>query len=102
MTSRGNSVVLRVVAHKDPEPSGHDGSHTPALKLWYHAEPVSDVTERCAFGWVSVRQFCVAAVEDMRLPWLEAEMECGRRGGHLASIRSEQAQDLVDTLLLNR
>jgi hypothetical protein len=100
--SRGNSVTLRVVTHQEAEHSGQHTSSMPALKLWYHAEPVTEVVERCGFGWVSVRQFCVTAVEDLRLPWQEAELECNRRGGHLASIRSEMAQDVVDSLLLNR
>lgn len=100
--SRGNSVVLKVVIHQAPQQDGVDTSHIPALKLWYHAEAIADIVEQCGFGWVSMRQFCITAVEDLRLPWHEAEMECGRRGGHLASIRSEQAQDLVDSLLLNR
>jgi hypothetical protein len=94
--SRGNSVTLRVVIHQESEPN------IPALKLSYHAEPIAEVVEQCGFGWVSVRQFCVTAVEDLRLPWQEAEMECIRRGGHLASIRSEVAQDLVDNMLLSR
>jgi hypothetical protein len=94
--------MLRVVIHQGPQLSGQDTSHIPALKLWYHAEPISEVVEQCGFGWVSMWQFCVSAVEDLRLPWHEAEVECSRRGGHLASIRSEQVQDLVDTLLLNR
>jgi hypothetical protein len=102
MLSRGNSVTLKVVIHQAPQQNNLDPSHIPALKLWYRAEPISEVVEQCGFGWVSMRQFCITAVEDLRLPWNEAEMECGRRGGHLASIRSEQMQDLVDTLLLNR
>jgi hypothetical protein len=100
--SRGNIVTLRVVTHQEPEQSAQDTSNIPALKLWYHAEPIGEVVESCGFGWVSVSQFCVTAVEDLRLPWQEAEMECNRRGGHLASIRSEVAQDVVDSLLLNR
>lgn len=102
MSSRGNSVTLRVVTHQAPQQNSQDTSRIPALKLWYRAEPMSEVVEQCGFGWVSMRQFCITAVEDMRLPWNEAEMECSRRGGHLISIRSEQMQDLVDTLLLNR
>jgi hypothetical protein len=100
--SRGNSVTLRVVIHQEPQQSSQDTSNIPALKLWYHAEPIIELVEQCGFGWVSARQFCVTAVEELRLPWHEAEMECSRRGGHLASIRSEVAQDLVDNLLLNR
>lgn len=98
VTSRGNSIVLRVVIDQ----SSQDTLHIPTMKLWYNAEPIVAVVQTCGFGWVSMRQFCVTAVEDLRLPWHEAEMECIRRGGHLASIRNEQAQSLVDSLLLNR
>jgi hypothetical protein len=102
VVSRGNSVTLKVVMHQQPEQSRHDTPNILALKLWYHAEPVVQVVQQCAFGWVSVGQFCVTAVEDLRLPWQDAEMECNRRGGHLASVRSEMAQDIVDNMLLNR
>jgi hypothetical protein len=102
MLSRGNSVTLKVVIHQAPQQNNLDASHFPALKLLYRAEPIFEVVERCGFGWVSTRQFCITAVEDLRLPWNEAEKECVRRGGHLASIRGEQIQDLVDALLLNR
>jgi hypothetical protein len=102
MLSRGNRVTLTVVIRQATQQNSLDAAHIPALKLWYRAEPINEVVEQCGFGWVSMRQFCVTAVEDPRLPWNEAEMECIRRGGHLISIRSEQMQDLVDSLLVNR
>ena len=102
MLSRGNRVTLTVVIPQAAQQHSLDTSQIPALKLWYRAEPINEVVEQCGFGWVSMRQFCITSVEDMRLPWNEAEMECGRRGGHLISIRSEQMQDLVDILLVNR
>ncbi|XP_068083923.1 uncharacterized protein [Anabrus simplex] len=89
--SLGNSVTLRVVAHH---------AMVPVLKLWYHAEAIPDLIQQCSFGWVALRQFCITVVDDTRVTWHEAEQECGRRGGHLASIRSEEAQATVDNLLL--
>ena len=94
--SHGNVVTLRVVIQQTP------AEDSPALRLWYHAEPIPEIVQQCGYGWVSMRPFCVAVVEDLRLAWHEAEMECSRRGGHLVSIRSEQNQDLIDNLLLNR
>ena len=102
MLSRDNRVTLTVLILQSSQQNNLDASHIPALKLWYHAEPINEVVEQCGFGWVSMRQFCITAVEDLRLPWNEAEMECSRRGGHLISIRSEQMQDLVDSVLVNR
>jgi hypothetical protein len=102
MLSRDNRVTLTVVIPQAAQQHSLDASHIPALKMWYRAEPINEVVEQCGFGWVSMRQFCITAVEDLRLPWNEAELECSRRGGHLISIRSEQMQDLVDSLLVNR
>ena len=102
MLSRGNKVTLTVVIPQAAQQHSLDASYIPALKLWYRAEPINEVVEQCGFGWVSMRQFCITAVEDLRMPWNESEMECSRRGGHLISIRSEQMQDLVDSLLFNR
>ena len=99
MLSHGNIVTLRVAI---PNVALDEVPQMPALRLWYHAEPIPEIVQQCGFGWVSMRPFCVTAVEDMRLPWHEAEKECMRRDGHLLSIRSEQNQDLVDNLLLNR
>ncbi|KAJ9588501.1 hypothetical protein L9F63_018157, partial [Diploptera punctata] len=93
--SHGNVVTLRVVIQQT---SSED---SPALRLWYHAEPIPEIVQQCGFGWVSMRPFCITVVEDVRLQWHEAEMECGRREGHLVSIRSEQNQDIIDNLLLN-
>ncbi|KAJ1529431.1 hypothetical protein ONE63_006210 [Megalurothrips usitatus] len=71
------------------------------LRLDYDARPVRRVVQGCAFGWVAVGQFCVTAVEDFRLGWADAETECRRRGGHLASIPDQEAQRAIDDLLTN-
>jgi hypothetical protein len=72
------------------------------LRMTYRAAPVDEIVGACGFGWVSLKQFCVSAVEEAKLPWAQAEIECTRRGGHLASIRSEHSQTVVNNLLLNR
>ncbi|KAG8296087.1 hypothetical protein J6590_065074 [Homalodisca vitripennis] len=93
--SRENRVGLRVTSRplKDPESS---------LKLSYDSIRVPEIVQQCEWGWVAVKQFCVQVVEDHRVSWQEAEQECVRRAGHLVSIRSEQAQTIIDNLLLYR
>lgn len=72
------------------------------LKLWYHSQPMEGVVGGCSYGWVGLRQFCVAVFEHARLPWAQAEAECVHQGGHLVSIRSEQDQAVIDELLIQR
>ena len=78
------------------------GAAAVSLRLDYDASAVRSVVQGCAFGWVAVGQFCVTAVEDFRLNWADAETECRRRGGHLASIPDQEAQRAIDDLLINR
>ncbi|XP_015833125.1 uncharacterized protein LOC103312261 isoform X4 [Tribolium castaneum] len=94
IVSRGNKVVLRVNVR-----SSNRGSL--GLRMMYHATPIEEIVGACGFGWVTLKQFCVTAVEEFKLPWAQAEMECIRRGGHLASIRSDYAQNIINNLLLN-
>ncbi|XP_068905882.1 uncharacterized protein [Tenebrio molitor] len=94
VVSRENKVVLRVNVR-----SSNGGAL--GLRMTYRAAPVDEIVGACGFGWVSLKQFCVSAVEEAKLPWAQAEIECTRRGGHLASIRSEHSQTVVNNLLLN-
>lgn len=93
--SRGNKIVLKVKV-RGVDTAGLD------FRIGYRAEPVEDITGPCGFGWIAYRQFCVSAMEGVKLPWAQAEMECARKEGHLVSIRSEDAQDIIDKMLMNR
>lgn len=75
---------------------------TLGMRLTYRAEFISNIVGVCDFGWIGLRQFCVAAFEGAKLPWAQAEIECIRKGGHLASIRSQQDHEVVNRLLINR
>lgn len=93
--SRENKVVLKVLLR-------NSGGSALGMKMKYRAEPIQELVKTCEFGWVAHRQFCLIAMEETRLPWMQAEMECGRRGGYLASVRSGEEQDIIDKMLLNR
>lgn len=71
-----------------------------SVYIEYHAVPIPEIVSQCAFGWIAVNQFCISAVEQA-LPWNLAENHCRSLGGHLASIKSEREQVLIDALLLN-
>lgn len=73
----------------------------PSVYIEYTALPIPEIVSQCAFGWIAVNQFCISAIE-MSLPWKQAEAHCKSLGGHLASIKSEREQRLIDTLLMNR
>ena len=72
-----------------------------SLRLDYTALSIFELVSQCSFGWILVGDFCMSIV-NKPLHWDYAEKECNHLGGHLASIRSENDQLLVDKLLLNR
>lgn len=73
----------------------------PSVYIEYNALSIPEIVSQCAFGWIAVNQFCISAIE-LALPWKDAEKHCKTLGGHLASIKSEREQKLIDTLLMNR
>lgn len=95
IVSRMNKVILKVTVRST-------SGGALGLSMSYRAEPVDGIVGVCEFGWVLLRQFCVAAMEIAKLPWAQAEIECSRKGGHLASIRSNNDQIILDNLLINR
>lgn len=95
MVSRENKVVLKVSVRSV-------STSALGLQMNYRADAVEEITGLCGFGWVAVKQFCIAAVEGAKLPWAQAEMECRRREGHLASVRNEHTQRIINSMLMNR
>lgn len=72
----------------------------PAIYLSYQSRPLPDIISNCAFGWIAMEQFCIAAIETS-MSWHDSEKHCLKLGGHLVSIRTEQQQRIIDELLLN-
>ncbi|XP_055586798.1 uncharacterized protein LOC129739391 isoform X3 [Uranotaenia lowii] len=81
--------------------SSSSDAYLPSLLIEYDTYRVESVVSQCAFGWIATgSRLCVATFENRQLSWADAEQECVRRGGHLASIRSAADQKLIDQLLL--
>ncbi|XP_073829879.1 uncharacterized protein isoform X3 [Musca autumnalis] len=71
----------------------------PAIYLSYQARPLKNIVSNCAFGWIAMQQFCIAAIE-LAMSWHEGEKYCSKLGGHLVSIRNEQQQQTINELLI--
>lgn len=71
------------------------------LKVWWMDKPIEEVIGQCDFGWVVSGDFCVTSVRETKSSWRQAELECVRLGGHLASILNERQQQIMDQLLIH-
>jgi hypothetical protein len=113
LTSSDNVLLIRITksSQKDVMNSSisnstkasHKNEHDErsSISLEYSAVPIESIVSQCAFGWILVGQFCLSTFNEV-LSWDEAENKCSDLGGHLASIRSDYDQQLVDEMLLNR
>lgn len=67
----------------------------------YEATGEDSLVAGCPWPWLRHLNLCLRVVEEAR-NWDMAEADCQVNGGHLASIRSQDLQDLVDLMLINR
>lgn len=96
LTSPDNMLWIRVKkAH------AAETSLSPVISLQYSALPIESIVSQCAFGWISIGQFCMSTFNKL-LTWQSAEEFCNDLGGHLPSIQSDTEQHLVDMMLQNR
>ncbi|XP_055384716.1 uncharacterized protein LOC129614250 isoform X2 [Condylostylus longicornis] len=72
----------------------------PIVFLSYIAIPIIELVQDCQFGWIAWRRFCISAIEK-ELTWYEGEQHCINNGGHLASVRSEAEENIIDTIIMN-
>ncbi|XP_037294856.1 uncharacterized protein LOC115449543 [Manduca sexta] len=95
IVSESNSVRLNisVVAKKN--------SSAMWLKVWWMDKPIEEVVGHCEYGWVLSGDFCIAAMRETKRAWRQAEAECVRLGGHLASVLNERQQHIMDQMLLH-
>lgn len=71
------------------------------LKVWWMDKPIEEVIGHCEYGWVVSEDFCITAMRDAKKAWRQAELECTRIGGHLASVLNERQQQIMDQLLIH-
>lgn len=107
LTTADNVLMIRITKSNQRNDiwmssrSVDDDSLYAAIAVDYSAEPIESIVSQCAFGSISVGRFCVWPVNELRL-WSEAEESCKSFGGHLASIKSDYEQTLIDEMLMNR
>ncbi|KAG5683953.1 hypothetical protein PVAND_013208 [Polypedilum vanderplanki] len=95
LSSSDNVLLIRMTKKRQTS-----SSHNSIIKLEYSAVPNESIVQQCAFGWVQIGQFCMAAFNEL-LTWENAEMKCNSFGGHLASINNDNEQHAVDIMLIN-
>jgi hypothetical protein len=93
--SEGNSVRLNisVLAKKN--------SSAMWLKVWWMDKAVEELVGHCDYGWVLSGDFCISAVRETKRAWRQAETECVRLGGHLASVLNDRQQQTLDQMLIH-
>lgn len=98
-----NQTLLTLDSTKVSSDNHNDdsGLFGSMISLEYSAVPIEKIGSQCAFGWILVGQFCFSSFSEL-MSWQSAETFCNDLGGHLASIRSENEQQQVDNMLLNR
>ncbi|KAF9410913.1 hypothetical protein HW555_010155, partial [Spodoptera exigua] len=95
IVSEGNLVRLNIsiTAKKD--------TSAMWLKVWWMDKAVESIVGHCDYGWVLSGDFCISAVREAKKAWRQAEAECVRLGGHLASVLNERQQQIMDQLLIH-
>lgn len=95
IVSERNSVRLNISV------LGKKNTMAMWLKVWWMDKPVEEVIGHCDYGWVLSGDFCVTAMRETKRAWRQAEVDCVRLGGHLASVLNERQQQIMDQVLLN-
>lgn len=98
-SSSSNSIAIRLSSLDNVD--AKNVIHEIPIVLEYFSIPIPQIVSECAFGWIKMNQFCVS-VSSIKLTWKQSELFCGNLGGHLASIKSEREQEIIDNLLKNR
>lgn len=95
IVSEGNYIRLNI--------SVNTKKNTSAmwLKVWWMDKAVDAIVGHCDYGWVVSGDFCISAMREGKRAWRQAEAECVRLGGHLASVLNERQQQVMDQLLIN-
>ncbi|KAF6202825.1 hypothetical protein GE061_003230 [Apolygus lucorum] len=73
----------------------------PAMYIRYEATGEESLVAGCPWPWLRHLNLCLRVVEEEQT-WDAAEASCQAVGGHLASIRSQELQDIIDLMLINR
>lgn len=108
VTSNDNVLMIRITKSNQQNDIWRrsttlidDVSSYPDINIEYTAEPIDSLVSQCAFGSIAFGHFCLWSFNELR-QWHEAENICKSFGGHLASIKSDYEQKLIDEMLLNR
>ncbi|PZC73055.1 hypothetical protein B5X24_HaOG210143 [Helicoverpa armigera] len=95
IVSEGNAVRLNISI------TAKKNASAMWLKVWWMDKAVEDIVGHCEYGWVLSGDFCISAVREAKKAWRQAEAECVRLGGHLASVLNERQQQIMDQLLIH-